>query len=315
MRILSLIFYFLSISASADDYSLATNPEFRKTFEETKIKADQGNADAQYNLGVYYASGVGVSESDTEAVRLYRMAAEQGHAEAQHILASCYWLGKGVIKNYPEAVKWWRIAAEQGNANAQGSLGSCYEEGEGVTKNLVEAYAYYNLASAHSLRFAIDKRVELEKKMNSDQIKEGQMRSQELLSEINGDKSGIIVERLTSIISSIRRYSDVIIFVICTLFVGASYTLIKEKLTKSSRGKTRRVEDKTMGSSYTRPKGNKFTYFKCWWKTTLMLLLFQGLLGYLNSGTQGMAIMLGRGIILSPLHALWIAWIWWSIKK
>ncbi|MGB7369299.1 MAG: sel1 repeat family protein, partial [Methylovirgula sp.] len=42
--------------------------------------ADQGNADAQYNLGVMYANGQGVPQDYAEAAKWYRLAADQGNA-------------------------------------------------------------------------------------------------------------------------------------------------------------------------------------------------------------------------------------------
>ena len=45
--------------------------------------ADQGDADAQYNLGLMYANGEGVPEDDAEAVRWYRLAADQGTTRAR----------------------------------------------------------------------------------------------------------------------------------------------------------------------------------------------------------------------------------------
>ena len=44
------------------------------------VHAEQGDATAQYNLGVMYALGEGVPENDAEAATWYRKAAEQGHA-------------------------------------------------------------------------------------------------------------------------------------------------------------------------------------------------------------------------------------------
>jgi TPR repeat protein len=43
--------------------------------EEMRALAEQGDANAQYNLGVSYANGLGVPEDDAEAVRWYRLAA------------------------------------------------------------------------------------------------------------------------------------------------------------------------------------------------------------------------------------------------
>ena len=45
---------------------------------------------AQYNLGVMYDQGDGVTEDHAEALRWYRLAAEQGHAEAQFNLGVMY---------------------------------------------------------------------------------------------------------------------------------------------------------------------------------------------------------------------------------
>ena len=45
-----------------------------------RLAADQGLANAQYNLGVMYERGEGVPQDYKEAVRLYRLAADQGLA-------------------------------------------------------------------------------------------------------------------------------------------------------------------------------------------------------------------------------------------
>ena len=79
---------------------------------------EQGDAQAQYNLGVCYYEGQGVPQDYVEAVKLYRKAAEQGYALAQYNLGVCYYNGRGVPQNYTEAVKCFRKAAEQGDAVA-----------------------------------------------------------------------------------------------------------------------------------------------------------------------------------------------------
>ena len=72
--------------------------------------------------------------------------AEQGDAEAQFQLGSLYYRGEGVVLDYNEAplleaVKWWRKAAEQGHAKAQNNLGAMYYNGEGVPQDGKEAAA------------------------------------------------------------------------------------------------------------------------------------------------------------------------------
>ena len=54
----------------------------------------------------------------SEATKWYRLAAEQGLAEAQYNLGHCYYNGIGVEQDYSEAAKWYRLAAEQGDEEA-----------------------------------------------------------------------------------------------------------------------------------------------------------------------------------------------------
>jgi uncharacterized membrane protein YhaH (DUF805 family) len=56
------------------------------SIEALQTRANAGDADAQYNLGVAYSQGQGVPQDDVEAEKWFRQAAEQGHAAAQYIL-------------------------------------------------------------------------------------------------------------------------------------------------------------------------------------------------------------------------------------
>ena len=68
--------------------------------------AEQGDADAQFNLGNAYHTGAGVEKDDKQAVIWYRKAAEQGNADAQSNLGLAYHNGTGVEKDDKEAVNW-----------------------------------------------------------------------------------------------------------------------------------------------------------------------------------------------------------------
>jgi len=108
--------------------------------------ADQGDADALYILGVKFANGRGVPQSDTEAIKWFQKAAEKKHVEAQYILGLMYATGRGVPESDTEAVKWYRLAANQGYANAQYNLGWMYDTGRGVPESDTEAAKWYHLA-------------------------------------------------------------------------------------------------------------------------------------------------------------------------
>ena len=112
-----------------------------------RMAADQGDADAQRNLGWMYAHGLGVDRDDREAVYWYRQAAEQEHPDAQCDLGWMYEHGRGVIHDDKEAVRWYRKAAEQGQAVAQCRLGGLYEEGQGVEQDDWQARHWYRKAA------------------------------------------------------------------------------------------------------------------------------------------------------------------------
>src|SRR5437868_9531592 len=75
----------------------------RKQVEELRAKAESGDADSEFRLGLCYDNGQGVAKDYAEAVKWYRKAAEQNLAEAQSNLGVCYYYGQGVRKDYVEA--------------------------------------------------------------------------------------------------------------------------------------------------------------------------------------------------------------------
>ena len=87
--------------------------------------AEQGNAEAQFQMGKLYWGDNCVLENPFVAAKWFRKAAEQGHLEAQYQLGECYYEGFnlwGVEIDEFEAVKWYRKAAAQGHIGAQKKL-------------------------------------------------------------------------------------------------------------------------------------------------------------------------------------------------
>lgn len=109
--------------------------------------AEQGNANAQYNLGNMYMDGLGVPQNDAEAVKWFRRAADQGFVDAQSNLGAMYIDGKGVRQNHAEALRWLRLAADQGDAEAQSNLGNMYIKGAAVQQSIEEAMKWYRRAA------------------------------------------------------------------------------------------------------------------------------------------------------------------------
>ena len=69
-----------------------------------KAKANNGDAAAQFYLGVAYSSGDRVEQSYSQAVYWYKKAAEQGDVNAQLNLGVACYIGKGVEQSFSQAV-------------------------------------------------------------------------------------------------------------------------------------------------------------------------------------------------------------------
>jgi TPR repeat protein len=150
-------------------------------------KAERGDADAAYQLGLAYRNGDGVVQSNALAafwfqkyaeikkavtsdkknsvtppidtkkqeVATYqekkepslREKAERGEEIAAYQLGQAYQAGDGVTESQEQAVYWFRQAAEQGYAAAQNRLGWMYQMGHGVAKDYELAASWYREAA------------------------------------------------------------------------------------------------------------------------------------------------------------------------
>ena len=157
----------------------AQSGDFATALREWTPFAEQGDASAQFNLGLMYRRGEGVPQDNKTAVKWYRLAAEQGNADAQFNLGNAYNNGTGVLQDYKTAVKWYRLSAEQGNAGAQNNLGTMYDNGTGVLQDYVRAHMWFNIAASSGNTNAPKNRDIVAKRMNSNQIETAQKLARE----------------------------------------------------------------------------------------------------------------------------------------
>ncbi|GHT71254.1 hypothetical protein AGMMS49950_07570 [Endomicrobiia bacterium] len=74
-----------------------------------------------------YRDGEGVKQNYKEAINWYKKSAEQGNADAQYNLGVMYHEGKGAKQDYKEAISWFKKAAEQGHSGAKTALAKILE--------------------------------------------------------------------------------------------------------------------------------------------------------------------------------------------
>lgn len=98
-----------------------------------KEKAEAGDAEAQYRLGIVYYQALNVPQDFSAVIQWLHKAAEQNHAAAQALLGFIYDEGRGVTQDYAEAAQWYRKAADKDNEEAKTGLERIYNSGKGVS--------------------------------------------------------------------------------------------------------------------------------------------------------------------------------------
>lgn len=118
------------------------------TPDEMRRRAEAGDAEAAFALGLAFEHGRGVARDLAAAAAWYRRAAEAGEARAQNNLGWLYQTGAGVARDYRAAAAWYRRAAAQDQRDALGNLGLLYDQGLGVPRDRPRALALLRRAAS-----------------------------------------------------------------------------------------------------------------------------------------------------------------------
>jgi TPR repeat protein len=131
--------YILLINASVDDsfsenmlgdyflFGLHQEIDNKKAIYWFERAASHGALEALVSIGKMRLEGIGVEQSEGEAMKLFHRAAEQGDAEARYMIAT--------NSEEDEAIQWYQLAAGQGHDEAQYMLGHSYWFGNGVEED------------------------------------------------------------------------------------------------------------------------------------------------------------------------------------
>lgn len=163
---------------------------YRKAAAWYRRAADQGDPQAQNNLGVLYATGSGVPQSDAQAVEWYRLAAQQNDSQGQTNLAAMYQQGRGVPQDFAHAFTLVQKAAESGNPVAQNNLALMYANGQGTARSYVWAYAWLHVAAAE-VSSAAQLRDRIGQKMQPAEIAKAKQLAAQKLKQLNTNQTGV----------------------------------------------------------------------------------------------------------------------------
>ena len=164
----------------------------KPTGVSTKAKADAGDAEAQFNLGLKCAGREGIAPDYQQAEQWYAKAAEQGHSRAQLNLGLMYSTGQGRAKDEATANGWFYKAALQGEAGALFNLGISHYRASlnGSTPNALEsrteAYKWFCLADAQGYQDPVSMLDCLNLRMSHEELADATRRAADFVRSKNG---------------------------------------------------------------------------------------------------------------------------------
>lgn len=106
-----VLFAFTSlVNATDEEYNRAVQLIQERKFEQalplfTKL-SNEGDKDAQNNLGAMFQYGHGVPVDIRKAAYWYLKSAQNGNSIAQHNIGIAYFYGQGVARNKVEGLAW-----------------------------------------------------------------------------------------------------------------------------------------------------------------------------------------------------------------
>lgn len=136
---LLLVAMFLTIAMSAMSQT---------KYEKYIDAANQGDAEAQYQIGMCYREGTGVRKNMKMSAQWFTKSAEQGHAKAQFQIGWAYnFKVYGVKPDREQALYWMTKSAEQGCVEAQEALGMNFYSDFGMSPNPSKAFYWLTKAA------------------------------------------------------------------------------------------------------------------------------------------------------------------------
>lgn len=130
----------ISLGLNACHSQTSTKPSLAQLLS----KAQKGDSDAQYQLGLLYDHGSSETPPDhVKAVKWFTGLANQGDRRGENALAIAYMHGYGIPEDEAVGFEWFYKAALKGYPPAQFNLAGAYYRGRGTPKNDKEAFDWF----------------------------------------------------------------------------------------------------------------------------------------------------------------------------
>ncbi len=172
------------VCAGMDEaYNAFKRGDFETAIDIWEPRAEEGDSWAQFNMGILYEKGLGVSRDDLKAFDYFQKAAGSdqilthkedkkiGYRDAYFRLGLFYFQGRGVEKDYYEAYRAWSAAGWRGHPVALFNLGIFFEKGYiPQVKSLSEAWKYYHLAAEQGHSDGAENRDRVAEQMSEEEV-------------------------------------------------------------------------------------------------------------------------------------------------
>lgn len=142
------------------------NVLYEEPLQTIQREAIEGDSMAQRTLGQMYSNGIGVVQSDENAIFWYEKAANQGDIRAQ------FFLGVRLASRgqHKQAFSWYSKSAKKGDPDAQFALGVLYQNGDGITQDDINAYAWFSVSAANGHPYALGLRDKSRKNLTNSSL-------------------------------------------------------------------------------------------------------------------------------------------------
>ncbi|MBD9416908.1 sel1 repeat family protein [Pseudomonas sp. PDM16] len=109
-------------------------------------------------------------EEMPQALAACQEMANQGDTQAQYELGEFFYDGQRTQRDLPQAMHWFEQSSLQGNAQAQLRLGTMFFRGEGVQANNVQAYIVLKMAAVNGSDEAMDSADQVAERMGREEL-------------------------------------------------------------------------------------------------------------------------------------------------
>ena len=168
--------------AKADTYlrgfQALEQKDYKTALYFLSLFAANGDARANYNLGIMYREGLGVDQDDIEALTHFIAAAEDGHMLGNYAVGLAFLRGRGSDVDGEAALSYLKEATLLGHALSPVEMGRIYFEGRLTKKDVVAAHFWWSVARDRNAPGATEYLNSLSRQMSETQKQEAALQQQ-----------------------------------------------------------------------------------------------------------------------------------------